>query len=284
MDMNWLQLENKWVNGLTGIYAEQEAKSLFFISLKHLFGFDKTQYLIHQQEEISPDQVPQMEHILAELRTGKPIQYYLGETEFMGLTFQVNPSVLIPRPETEELVLWILDEVALHRLHAPRILDIGTGSGCIPVSLKSKLPQVDIWALDISSEALATAKLNAINNGVELNFLELDILKDDLDELYDIIVSNPPYVTEAEKAQMHQNVLDFEPHTALFVPDQDSLIFYHRISDLALQHLKPGGLLFFEINEQLGKQTLELLEAKGFHSLELRNDFFGKDRMIKASI
>jgi len=282
--MNWLQLEKKWVNDLKAIYAEQEAKSLFFISLKHHFGFDKTQYLIHQQEEVSSDQVLQMERILAELQTGKPIQYCLGETEFMGLAFQVNPAVLIPRPETEELVHWILDEVANHQLHASRILDIGTGSGCISVSLKSKLPDADIWALDSSSEALETAKLNAINNGVELNFLEIDILKDDIDEFFDILVSNPPYVTETEKAQMHKNVLDFEPHTALFVPDQDPLIFYHRISDLALQHLKPGGLLFFEINEQLGKQTLELLEAKGFHSLELRKDFFGKDRMIKASI
>lgn len=283
--MNWLQIEKEWQKSLAPLYPELEIKSLFFIMLKSRFKIDKAFYLSHQQELLSEQQLQETSAILSELNTGKPIQYVLGETAFYGLNFKVNPSVLIPRPETEELVKWILDELKELKFPHPYILDIGTGSGCIPIALKSQLPHASVFGLDISIEALATARSNAELNGLEVDFFHQDILEADASftkEYFDIIVSNPPYVTTAEQSQMHRNVLDYEPHTALFVPDQDPLIFYDRIADFALKHLRASGLLFFEINENLGVETCQLLQAKGFRSIELKKDLFGRDRMIKA--
>ena len=285
--MNWLQIANEWQRSLALLYPEQEIKSLFFIMLKSRFRMDKAFYLSHQQELLSEQQLQDSSAILSALLTGKPIQYILGETEFYGLNFRVNTSVLIPRPETEELVKWILDELKGRNFDHPFILDIGTGSGCIPIALKSELPHASVLGLDISNEALATARNNALLNGLEVDFFQQDILQADYsftNESFDIIVSNPPYVTIAEQSQMHQNVLDFEPHTALFVPDQDPLIFYNRISDFALKHLRKDGFLFFEINEHLGVETCHLLQVKGFKSIELKKDLFGRDRMIKANL
>ncbi len=285
--MNWLQIEKEWQKSLAPLYPELEIKSLFFIMLKSRFKIDKAFYLSHQQELLSEQQLQETSAILSELNTGKPIQYVLGETAFYGLNFKVNPSVLIPRPETEELVEWILDELKELKFPHPYILDIGTGSGCIPIALKSKLPHASVFGLDISNEALATARSNAELNGLEVDFFHQDILRADASftkEYFDIIVSNPPYVTTAEQSQMHRNVLDYEPHTALFVPDQDPLIFYDRITDFALKHLRTSGLVFFEINEQLGVETCQLLQAKGFLSIELKKDLFGRDRMIKAGL
>jgi release factor glutamine methyltransferase len=285
--MNWLQIANEWQRSLALLYPEQEIKSLFFIMLKSRFRMDKAFYLSHQQELLSEQQLQDSSAILSALLTGKPIQYILGETEFYGLNFRVNTSVLIPRPETEELVKWILDELKDRNFDHPFILDIGTGSGCIPIALKSVLPHANVLGLDISIEALATARNNALLNGLEVDFFQQDILQADYsftNESFDIIVSNPPYVTIAEQSQMHQNVLDFEPHTALFVPDQDPLIFYNRISDFALKHLRKDGFLFFEINEHLGQETCQLLQTKGFQSIELKKDLFGRDRMIKANL
>ena len=239
--MNWLQIANEWQRSLALLYSEQEIKSLFFIMLKSRFRMDKAFYLSHQQELLSEQQLQDSSAILSALLTGKPIQYILGETEFYGLNFRVNTSVLIPRPETEELVKWILDELKDRNFDHPFILDIGTGSGCIPIALKSVLPHASVFGLDISNEALATARNNALLNGLDVEFVEQDILEADhsfTDGSFDIIVSNPPYITIAEKTQMHQNVLNFEPHTALFVPDQDPFIFYNRISDFALKHLR----------------------------------------------
>ncbi|MEY5069893.1 MAG: peptide chain release factor N(5)-glutamine methyltransferase [Bacteroidota bacterium] len=285
--MNWLQIANEWQRSLALLYPEQEIKSLFFIMLKSRFRMDKAFYLSHQQELLSEQQLQDSSAILSALLTGKPIQYILGETEFYGLNFRVNTSVLIPRPETEELVKWILDELKDRNFDHPFILDIGTGSGCIPIALKSELPHASVFGLDISNEALATARNNALLNGLDVEFVEQDILEADhsfTDGSFDIIVSNPPYITIAEKTQMHQNVLDFEPHTALFVPDQDPLIFYDRIADFALKHLRKDGFLFFEINEHLGVETCHLLQVKGFQSIELKKDLFGRDRMIKANL
>jgi|LauGreDrversion4_2_1035121.scaffolds.fasta_scaffold15477_5 release factor glutamine methyltransferase len=285
--MNWLQIANEWQRSLALLYPEQEIKSLFFIMLKSRFRMDKAFYLSHQQELLTEQQLQDSSAILSALLTGKPIQYILGETEFYGLNFRVSPSVLIPRPETEELVKWILVELKDRKFHHPSVLDIGTGSGCIPIALKSALPHASVFGLDISEEALVTARNNALLNGQDVEFIHQDILDADhlfTNDSFDVIVSNPPYVTIAEQSQMHQNVLDFEPHTALFVPDQDPLIFYDRIADFALKHLKTNGFLFFEINEHLGQETCQLLQAKGFQSIELKKDLFGRDRMIKACL
>lgn len=285
--MNWLQLEKEWISALVSLYPELEARSLFFLMLKFRFGLDKTYYLLHLKEEVSGEQAIAAQDLLAQLKTGKPFQYCLGETEFCGLRVQVNASVLIPRPETEELVQWVSDELANRQTYSPIILDIGTGSGCIPIALKYRLPDAVLHAVDISEEALANAKQNAALNGVDVNFILLDIVEscqEPFQEPLDVIISNPPYVTFKERKLMHQNVLNFEPHIALFVPDKDPLVFYDRIADFAISNLKPDGILFFEINEQFGPKTIDLLKDKGFHSLELRQDLFGRDRMIKGMI
>ncbi|MFM6976618.1 MAG: peptide chain release factor N(5)-glutamine methyltransferase [Sphingobacteriaceae bacterium] len=281
--MNWAQLEKDFIAELAALYEEAEAKNIFFLMVKQVTGWGKAHYLLNKQEEIPLSRDEKMKAILIVLQSGKPIQYILGETEFFGLRFKVNPSVLIPRPETEELVQWILDSLPSDGEVA--LLDIGTGSGCIPIALKHQLPQAKIFALDISETALATAKMNAEANRTAIQFIQQDILNpsDDLfAEKLDVIVSNPPYVRVAEQSLMRSNVLAFEPHTALFVPDDDALIFYERIADFALKNLKPGGLLFFEINEYLGEQTVELIDHKGFKNIELRKDFLGRDRMVKA--
>jgi release factor glutamine methyltransferase len=211
----------------------------------------------------------------------------LGHTEFYGLQFKVNPSVLIPRPETEELVEWVLNSNLPQT--AINILDIGTGSGCIAISLKKNLPNATIWAIDISAEALKTAKENAKLNDAEVHFIETDVLNQNqtfnlLPLNFNLIISNPPYVTPADKGLMHANVTDFEPHTALFVPQDDPLLFYKSIADLAAKKLIKGGLLFFEINESYGEETAVMLEEKQFKQVELRKDLSGRDRMIKASL
>jgi release factor glutamine methyltransferase len=213
------------------------------------------------------------------------------------LRFEVNENTLIPRPETEELVEFILKETSNFQLPASslNILDIGTGSGCIPISLKANLPQANVSAIDVSQKALEVAKRNAELNKVEINFIEANILEvEDLSQLpspiiyhpssYNIIVSNPPYVRNLEKQEIKKNVLDYEPHLALFVEDMDALLFYRKIAQLALKNLTTNGLLFFEINQYLGKETVELLENLGFKNIELKKDIYGNNRMIKCSI
>lgn len=263
-------------------------------------GFSKAKIKGFPELEFSEEQIKKLEDILDQLKTGKPVQYILGTTEFYGLPFKVNPAVLIPRPETEELVEWALASVGSgqlavgskkfavggSQLAALHILDIGTGSGCIAISLKKNLPGANVSAIDISPEALATAKENAELNEVNVNFIEADILNNSEIETpnSEIIISNPPYVTLHDKTQMHSNVTDFEPHTALFVPENDPLIFYKAIAEFAVKNLAPGGLLFFEINESYGAETVELLKDKGFVNIELRKDMSGRDRMIRASV
>jgi release factor glutamine methyltransferase len=238
------------------------------------------------EQEITLQQIEKLSNILTRLQTGEPVQYILGHTEFYGLIFKVNPSVLIPRPETEELVEWVLNsKVKNQKSKVTTILDIGTGSGCIAISLKKNLPEAKVSAIDISTDALQTAKQNAELNEVDVNFIHQDILNINPEiEIpnSEIIISNPPYVTLHAKTRMHTNVTDFEPHTALFVPENDPLIFYKAIADFAIENLIPNGLLFFEINENLGKKTVAMLESKGFKNVELRTDMSGRDRMIKA--
>ena len=216
------------------------------------------------------------------LKTHEPIQYILGETQFYGLPFIVTPATLIPRPETEELVDWVVSEF-LHHNSELKLLDVGTGTGCIAISLAKNIPNATVSALDISKEALQVASQNAKINKVKVNFMESDIVKvKTLPQKYDVIVSNPPYVRNSEKKKMQKNVLDFEPSSALFVGDDNPLVFYSKITELASKYLNPNGLLFFEINEYLSKELIQLLEKEFFINIELKKDVFGKDRMIKA--
>jgi release factor glutamine methyltransferase len=274
---------------LSGIYDTKEIDSLCMIVLADITGTSTARIKAFPELEIPTVQAEKIGHMLTRLKTGEPVQYILGHTEFYGLPFKVNPSVLIPRPETEELVEWAISswQFSVGSWQPPyNILDIGTGSGCIAISLKKNLPDAAVSAIDISTEALKTAKENAALNNADINFIEADILNLTQHSLlnirYSIIVSNPPYVTLEDKKQMHTNVTDFEPHTALFVPENDPLIFYKAIADFAAAHLEKEGLLFFEINESYGEQTVDLLTNKLFKNIELRKDMSGRSRMIKA--
>ena len=273
-------------DSLQDIQDEQEIESFFFILTEYLHHLKRVDVALNPDFEISDAAIEKWNAILSELQQEKPIQYITGEAWFYGLRFEVNENTLIPRPETEELVEWIIEsqksKVQSQKLE---ILDIGTGSGCIPISLKANLPQANVLAIDVSEQALEVAKRNAVSNNVEVNFIQANILEvEDLNQHFDIVVSNPPYVRNLEKQEIKKNVLDYEPHLALFVDDTDALLFYRKIAQLALKNLSPNGLLFFEINQYLGNETVELLENLGFKNIELKKDIYGNDRMIKCSV
>ncbi|UGS21786.1 peptide chain release factor N(5)-glutamine methyltransferase [Flavobacterium cyclinae] len=287
------QYKTHFFDSLQGIQDEQEIESFFFILTEYLHNLKRVDVALNPNFELSEDDVEKWNVILAELQLEKPIQYITGEAWFFGLRFEVNENTLIPRPETEELVDWILSSSITQHPTPLTILDIGTGSGCIPISLKANLPQANVSAIDVSEKALEVAKRNATSNKVEINFIQTNILEvEDLSQLpstitdyqspYNIIVSNPPYVRNLEKEEIKKNVLDYEPHLALFVEDTDALLFYRKIAQLALRNLSPNGLLFFEINQYLGKEMVELLENLGFKNIELKKDMYGNDRMIKC--
>lgn len=272
-------------DSLKNIQDEQEIESFFFILTEYLHNLKRVDVSLNPNFEISEDVVQKWNAILAQLQQEKPIQYITGEAWFYGLQFEVNENTLIPRPETEELVEWILNSPIIKHPSPINILDIGTGTGCIPISLKANLSQANVSAIDVSEKALEVAKKNAASNKVEINFIQANILEvEDLNQHFDVIVSNPPYVRNLEKQEIKKNVLDYEPHLALFVEDTDALLFYRKIAQLALENLSPNGLLFFEINQYLGKETVELLENLGFKNIELKKDIYGNDRMIKCSI
>ena len=284
------QISADFSEQLSAIYDANEVNSLCLMVLENVIDISPAKIKAFPETEISRIDSEAITNILTRLATGEPVQYILGYTEFYGLTFKVNPSVLIPRPETEELVDWVIKsrQSAVGSWQQPfQILDVGTGSGCIPISLKKNLPDAKVSAIDISPEALLTAKENAELNKADVKFIQNDILNPTDHSLltthYSLIVSNPPYVTLEDKKLMHTNVTDFEPHTALFVPEDDPLIFYKAIADFASTHLENAGLLFFEINESYGKQIVRLLHNKQFTAIELRKDMSGKDRMIKAT-
>ena len=272
---------------LSAIYPKTEIDSFFFILIEEKLHLQRIDTVLKPDFLIAKEHLADLKNILKRLKKEEPIQYILGNTEFYGLPFLVNRNTLIPRAETEELVAWVVDEIKELRSNHPTalsILDIGTGTGCIPISLAKNLAAVKISAIDISSEALIIAKQNAVLNKVAIDFIELDILKTkELPQKFDIIVSNPPYVRALEKAEIKNNVLKNEPHLALFVADESPLIFYDKIADLAKQKLSKNGLLFFEINQYLGKETVALLQEKGLKNIELRKDLFGNNRMIKCS-
>jgi release factor glutamine methyltransferase len=279
---------------LKTIYAADELPEILFLVMNFITGLSQTQLHVFPEKELTEAQMEMLLLSAKKLQTGMPVQYVLGEAEFFGLKFKVNPAVLIPRPETEELVAWILEEKIkveknpqkAESLQLKTILDIGTGSGCIPIAIKKNWEEATVSGLDISAEALQTAQKNALLNEVEVEFFQQDILNFYAVKeasKFSIIVSNPPYITPAEQEQMQPNVLDFEPHLALFVPENNPLLFYRAIADFASLMLEKNGLLFLEINEKFGKETVELLQEKGFTKIELRKDFRGKERMIKAS-
>jgi len=280
--MNLKQLLHHFTKELIEIYDEQEIISIFNIIVEHISGFNRSQLMLNRDAELEDVKRTVYLQLLDRLKQGEPLQYIIGDTVFYGLTFKVNPAVLIPRPETEELVDWIIERCA--SVDSGNILDIGTGSGCIAISLKKNLAGFKVSAIDVSNAALATATENAGLNNAEVNFIHADILNYKSAEKYDVIVSNPPYITMEEQKAMHQNVLDNEPHLALFVSDEKPLIFYEAIADFALSNLNDKGLLCFEINEYLGKEMVHMLTNKTFVNIELRKDMQGKDRMIICSL
>jgi len=267
---------------LEGRYPGREIDRMLDMALEEVMGITKTQIRLGQGDEIPERFLIRLTQILERLETGEPIQYVLGFSEFYGLRLSVNPSVLIPRPETEELVRWILEGATDGQM---RILDLATGSGCIAVALAKQLPIAKVYGLDFSVEALNLAESNARQAGCDVEFFHYDILeRESLNFMtFDVMVSNPPYVVEDECDAMAENVIDFEPHEALFVSEQEPLIFYRRIVDLADGHLASGGKLFFEINERYGPEIRSLLVDRGYTSVELKKDLSGKDRMIKAN-
>lgn len=266
---------------LSGLYPQSEVRGFTRLILEHVCGMNYTQQVLHRNEIIDSISKGKIEKIVQRLKNYEPIQYILGETEFFGLRLKVAHGVLIPRPETEELVQWIVDSA---KPGAPLILDIGTGSGCIALALKNELKNAQVSTVDFSEQALEIARKNALMNQLEVEFIHADILnwQNYNWELFDVIVSNPPYVREKEKKAMQPNVLVFEPEEALFVSDDNPLIFYHEIARFAQKYLKDGGELFFEINENLGKETAELLQRENFSDVELKKDLHGKMRMLKC--
>ena len=279
------QFKTTFFNKLKEQYPVTEIQSFFNLLVEYKLNLSRIEVALRPDFEISKTDLEFLQKALIHLKKQIPIQYIIGETEFYGLPFKVNKNVLIPRPETEELVTFILENSKLQTPNSKlTILDIGTGSGCIPISLAKNLPNATIYALDISSEALKTAKINAELNNVSIQFIETDILNiSELPLKFDIIISNPPYVRELEKEQMQNNVLEHEPHLALFVKDNNPLLFYDKIADFAKNHLTKNGKLYFEINQYLGKETVDLLKSKEFKNIVLKKDMFGVDRMIKAS-
>ena len=303
------QYKTHFIQALSSIYDLGEAESFFYLILEEKQQLKRIDLALNPDLTFSNAEIQLWNSILEQLQKEIPIQYLLGKTSFYGLDFEVNENVLIPRPETEELVEWIIQSQKVEvrsgklemgsgklgeeqsaklereqQIRKINILDIGTGSGCIAIALAKNLPNAEVFAVDVSEKALATAEKNAIINEVNVTFLKKNILEtDDLEQQFDLIVSNPPYVRELEKKEIKKNVLDNEPHLALFVDDSDALVFYRKIAELAQKNLSPKGQLFFEINQYLGKEMMELLEKMNFQNIELRQDIYGNDRMIRGT-
>jgi release factor glutamine methyltransferase len=278
------EYRTQFIQELKAIFGQDEAESFFYLILDEKQQFKRIDLALQPDLTFSEEEILMWNSILEQLKLEIPVQYLLGKTSFFGLDFEVNPSVLIPRPETEELVDWIIKS-SKSQVESPKIkiLDIGTGSGCIAISLAKNIKNTQVFAIDISDKALAEAKKNAEINNVEVVFLNQNILETtDLNQQFDIIVSNPPYVRNLEKQEIKKNVLDNEPHLALFVEDNDALIFYKKIATLAQKNLTQNGELFFEINQYLGQEMIELLDKMNFKNIELRKDIYGNDRMIRG--
>ncbi|WP_299315331.1 peptide chain release factor N(5)-glutamine methyltransferase [uncultured Aquimarina sp.] len=277
-------LRKDFIDSLSSLYEADEILSFFYILTEKILGLKRVGIAMALDKVVEESEILHFIHARNRLENQDPIQYIVGDTEFYGLLFKVDKNVLIPRPETEELVDWIIKDCkSKEGSRKIKILDIGTGSGCIAISLAKNLPEAEVYAIDVSEEALKIANANAVHNNVEINFLREDILRlDALEDVFDIIVSNPPYVRELEKQEIKPNVLENEPHLALFVSDQDPLIFYRTITSLAKKNLVAGGLLYFEINQYLGIETKNMIERYGFQYVTLCKDLYNNDRMIRA--
>ncbi|MCX7547447.1 peptide chain release factor N(5)-glutamine methyltransferase [Xanthomarina sp. F1114] len=287
--MRLKDIQNIFHEELDVIFGANEVGSIFNILILHYLKINRIALVLEPELSVSKEEEQPLFEALSRLKLEEPIQYIIGETEFFGLPFHVNKHTLIPRPETEELVSLVI-QYSKHKILSSQpftILDIGTGTGCIAISLAKELPNAQVFAVDVSAEALKVAKQNAELNKVDINLINTDILDknswpQNLDIKFDVIVSNPPYVRDLEKLEIKNNVLKHEPHLALFVEDNDPLKFYEIITDFAVENLKNNGLLFFEINQYLGNETKQLLQEKGFNDLELKLDIFGNNRMLKG--
>lgn len=273
------QVRTHFGTELGALYADQEWQTFFYWLLEERLGLDRLGFSTNRSLAVSDSDLAYLNSAIERLKQYEPIQYIIGYTEFCGLRIGVNSSTLIPRPETEELVNWVVHDRVGQEVE---IVDLGTGSGCIALSLAKQIPMAKVSGMDLSDGALLQAQRNAKELGLEVSFFQSDMLNDNLSQSYEVLVSNPPYVREQEKALMQQNVLVHEPDSALFVPDDDPLLYYRRLAELAAAHLKPNGAVYVEINEYLGEATKKLFQADGFARVELRQDLFGKDRMIKA--
>ena len=287
--MNLIQLKEYFHLELKDNYPNSEIESFFFWTLEELLGIQRIDFVLQKNTPVNSQNVKRIKEVVQRLQNEEPIQYIFGSTEFYGLKFNVSEDTLIPRPETEELVEWIIETVKsdeyLSSLSELRILDIGTGTGCIAITLTKHILSANTTAIDISKKTLSIAKSNSTLNEVAVAFVLTDILElSKLDSQYDIIVSNPPYVRNLEKVEIKKNVLQYEPKSALFVEDDDPLLFYRQIGKLSLESLTNKGYLFFEINQYLGKETVDLLSDLGYHHIELRKDLFGNNRMIKCRL
>ena len=273
---------------LSGIYPNTEIDSFFYILIEEKLNLQRIDTFLKPDFLIIDDYLSELKNIIKRLKNEEPIQYILKKTSFYGLPFVVDENTLIPRPETEELVAWAIEEarkISEYNTEKLSIIDIGTGSGCIPISMAKHLPEASISAIDISKKALKIATKNALLNKVTIHFFEIDILQTHtLPQQFNIIISNPPYVRELEKVEIKNNVLQNEPHLALFVANDNPLVFYKKIANLAKKFLTKKGVLFFEINQYLEKETVKMLEKKGFKNIELRKDLFGNYRMIKCQL
>lgn len=270
------------INALERLYQKHEAESIAYVAIEHVLNYSKFKYVEHRNELFPESATVLWNKISRELLTGKPIQYIIGVAPFYGKNFELTPSVLIPRPETEELVDLVLKE---NPNVLQRVLDIGTGSGCIPVSLKCNRKNWDVFATDISEEALSVAKNNAVLNNAKIGFYKDDIFNPRVfknEEKFNIIISNPPYIPQSEKTRMHKNVIDFEPQLALFIPDEDAIKYYRAISLFANYFLAKGGKLYVEIHENFGNEVAEVFNIAGMHNIEIIQDINGKPRIVKA--
>ena len=281
------EVKSEFHNALELLYPPEEISSFFYLLTEQHLSVDRLENATDPNRSYLKAELLPLYKDLARLKKEEPIQYIIGTTNFMGLNLKVNPSVLIPRPETEELVDWVLKSHSLIINKSLKIADIGTGSGCIALALANKLLNSSVFALDISSAALEVAKENASENDIKIETIEWDALSGNNawlnDEKLDIIVANPPYVRELEKKEISKNVLNYEPHSALFVSDQDPLIFYKAIATFAVDNLYESGTLFFEFNEYLGKEMRTMMEDLDFE-IEIKKDLFGKERMLKAKL
>lgn len=281
--MNIREYRTFFLETLSKVYDAAEAESLFYICLEELKGWKKVDLAMNNNAELDRVELVKWNEVLTQLEQERPIQYIFGNAHFYGLEFFVDENTLIPRPETEELVEWIINENKGKK--DIKILDIGTGSGCIAITLAKNLPQAKLYAIDVSKDALAKARGNAVRNEVNVTFIEKDILMaDSLPESFDVIVSNPPYVRNLEKQEIKNNVLQYEPHLALFVDDNDPLLFYRKIAKLGDRSLTGNGKIYFEINQYLGYQTVSMLEEEGYKNVILKKDMYGNDRMVSCDI